>query len=243
MADACLARELPDGSLMLIDGHLRAETAADARVPVLVLDVTEDEADKLLATLDPLAAMADSDAVKLDELLRNVSTGNEALQEMLAATAAQAGLYKELAGGQDDIGPTSDDIPAEGDDNEAGDDEDNPYTAKTAAPVYEPTGEKPKVSDLFVIDRTNALLADIDASRVPEEVKHFLRAAAYRHTIFNFEEVANFYAHSDAECQRLMEDSALVIIDFDKAVEGGYARLSGQLSEIYADEKGESDAE
>lgn len=34
MADAVLARELPDGSLMLIDGHLRAETAADAKVPV-----------------------------------------------------------------------------------------------------------------------------------------------------------------------------------------------------------------
>ena len=81
MADACLARELPDGSLMLIDGHLRAETAADAKVPVLILDVSEAEADKLLATLDPLAAMAESDAAKLDELLRNVDTGSEALQQ------------------------------------------------------------------------------------------------------------------------------------------------------------------
>ena len=93
MADACLARELPDGSLMLIDGHLRAETAADAKVPVLILDVTEAEADKILATLDPLAAMADSDAAKLDELLRGVETGNEALQMLITATAAQAGLY------------------------------------------------------------------------------------------------------------------------------------------------------
>ena len=40
---------------MLIDGHLRAETAPDMMVPVLVLDVTEEEADKLLLTLDPLA--------------------------------------------------------------------------------------------------------------------------------------------------------------------------------------------
>jgi hypothetical protein len=95
MADACLARELPDGSLMLIDGHLRAETAADAKVPVLILDVTEAEADKLLATLDPLSSMANSDAVKLDELLRSVDTGSEALQQMLADTAAQAGLYTD----------------------------------------------------------------------------------------------------------------------------------------------------
>jgi len=95
MADACLARELDDGSLMLIDGHLRAETIGEEVVPVLILDVDEAEADKILATLDPLAAMADSDAVKLDDLLRNIDTGNEALQEMIAATAEQAGLYKE----------------------------------------------------------------------------------------------------------------------------------------------------
>ena len=78
MADACLARELDDGSLMLIDGHLRAETIGEETVPVLILDVNEAEADKILATLDPLPGMADSDAVKLDELLRNVDTGSEA---------------------------------------------------------------------------------------------------------------------------------------------------------------------
>jgi hypothetical protein len=95
LADACLARELPDGSLMLIDGHLRAETLGDGDVPVLVLDVNEAEADKLLATLDPLAAMANSDAMQLDALLRTVQTGSEELQQMLADVAAQAGLYTE----------------------------------------------------------------------------------------------------------------------------------------------------
>ena len=94
MADACLARELEDGTLMLIDGHLRAETIGTEVVPVLILDVDEAEADKILATLDPLAAMADSDAVKLDDLLRNIDTGSEALQEMIAATAEQAKLYQ-----------------------------------------------------------------------------------------------------------------------------------------------------
>lgn len=97
LADACLARELPDGSLMLIDGHLRAETLGDGDVPVLILDVNEAEADKILATLDPLAAMADSDAAKLDELLRNVDTGSEALQKLMASTASDAGLYQELS--------------------------------------------------------------------------------------------------------------------------------------------------
>src|SRR5262245_35102869 len=57
-ADALLARELDDGSLMLVDGHLRAETTPEAIVPVLVLDIDEVEADKILLTHDPLAAMA-----------------------------------------------------------------------------------------------------------------------------------------------------------------------------------------
>src|SRR5262249_47860998 len=58
-ADALLAREGENGKLILIDGHLRADIADDDVVPVLVLDVTEAEADKILATLDPLAGMAE----------------------------------------------------------------------------------------------------------------------------------------------------------------------------------------
>jgi hypothetical protein len=234
MADACLARQLPDGSLMLIDGHLRAETAADAKVPVLILDVTEAEADKILATLDPLAAMADSDAAKLDELLRGVETGNEELQKLIAATAAQAGLYGQLA---------EPDYEGEADEPSGEESEENPYTPKTQAPVYEPTGEKPGIDELCDTTKAEKLLDDIDTSDEPEEVKKFLRAAAYRHVVFNFEKVANFYAHSDAKCQRLMEDSALVVVDFNKAVEDGYARLSDRLTGIYADEKVVEDAE
>src|SRR5512144_3281681 len=65
-ADALLAREREDGSLELVDGHLRAETTPEAIVPVLVLDVTAEEADKILLTLDPLAAAAGVDRERLD---------------------------------------------------------------------------------------------------------------------------------------------------------------------------------
>jgi hypothetical protein len=91
-ADALLARELPDGSLELVDGHLRAETTPDAVVPVLVLDLDESEAAKVLATLDPLAAMAKADTAKLDELLREIDTGSEALQAMLSQLAEDEGI-------------------------------------------------------------------------------------------------------------------------------------------------------
>lgn len=95
IADAVLARELPDGSLMLLDGHLRAETITDADVPVLVLDVNEVEGDKILATLDPLAAMAEADAAKLDGLLREVETGSQALADMLTELAEESGVLDD----------------------------------------------------------------------------------------------------------------------------------------------------
>jgi hypothetical protein len=91
-ADALLVRELTDGTLMLIDGHLRAEATPDALVPVLVLDVNEHEADQLLATLDPLAAMAKADAAKLDELLKTTQMSSAAVQDMLKDLALGAGL-------------------------------------------------------------------------------------------------------------------------------------------------------
>ena len=82
-ADALLARELPDGSLQLIDGHLRAETTPNQKVPVLILDLNDAEAEKLLATLDPLAALAGTDQTMLDDLLSQIETENIAIQEFL----------------------------------------------------------------------------------------------------------------------------------------------------------------
>src|SRR5271170_4570570 len=82
-ADALIARELPDGRLGLIDGHLRAETTPDMVVPVLILDVTEEEADKLLLTLDPLAAMAEADNQRLTELIESVRPDDDAVGELL----------------------------------------------------------------------------------------------------------------------------------------------------------------
>jgi hypothetical protein len=96
-ADALLARELPDGRLQLIDGHLRAETTPDQTVPVLVLDVNEAEAAKLLASLDPLAGLAEADAEKLEELLQEFQTESAALAEMLAAVAEAADEMKPVS--------------------------------------------------------------------------------------------------------------------------------------------------
>lgn len=83
-AGAVLAREQADGTLQLIDGHLRAETVGhDTEIPVLVLDVTEAEAAKILATYDPLGAMAGADDGKLAALLADIEAGDPSLRALL----------------------------------------------------------------------------------------------------------------------------------------------------------------
>lgn len=84
IADAVICRECEDGTLQLIDGHLRAETI-DAEVPVLVLDVTEAEAETLILTLDPLASLAGTDVELLRSLMADVDILDDAITEQLLA--------------------------------------------------------------------------------------------------------------------------------------------------------------
>jgi DNA modification methylase len=90
-ADALLARE-EEGHLVLVDGHLRRSLDPDQVVPVLVLDVSAEEADKLLVTLDPLTGLAGSDPDRLSELLDGVATSSAAVRELLDAVARGAHL-------------------------------------------------------------------------------------------------------------------------------------------------------
>ncbi len=89
-ADALIARELDDGRLELIDGHLRKEIDADAQVPVLVLDVDQAEADKVLATLDPLASLAGANGEAVHALAERVTSDSEAVRALLDRVFASA---------------------------------------------------------------------------------------------------------------------------------------------------------
>lgn len=99
-AGATLCRELSDGSLEIIDGHLRAEEMAGHDVPVLVTDLDEEEAKKLLAAFDPLGAMALADPAKLDALLQQVATTDGAVAAMLSHLADAAGTKDVRPEGQ-----------------------------------------------------------------------------------------------------------------------------------------------
>ena len=89
-AGAVLARENDDGQLIIIDGHARAEIVGDATIPVLVTDLTEAEAEIVLATYDPIGAMADRDAIALQELTDSITTQSAATRTLLDAIVSGA---------------------------------------------------------------------------------------------------------------------------------------------------------
>ena len=107
------------------------------------------------------------------------------------------------------------------------------YTKNIEAPTYEPKNKKPKEKELYNEDKVKELIKKIELCNIKKEEKEFLIKAAYRHTVFNYQSIADFYAHSNKEVQELMEDSALVIIDFNKAIENGYVKLSKEIEQSY----------
>lgn len=86
-AGAELTFETPNGT-MLIDGHLRKERSGDELIPCLITDLTQEEADLLLASFDPIAAMAQADQEKLDELISGLDSDDAELQKLLDSLAS-----------------------------------------------------------------------------------------------------------------------------------------------------------
>ncbi len=83
---------------LLVDGHLRLALAirsGEKVLPATIVDLSEGEEALVLATLDPLGKLAELDPGKLDALLQEFSTGEAALQELLADLREESGLEEE----------------------------------------------------------------------------------------------------------------------------------------------------
>ena len=106
------------------------------------------------------------------------------------------------------------------------------YTAKIDIPHYEITGEKPELYELIDTEKADKFKVKIEESDFPDDVKEFLINSSYRFLEFNYSNIAEYYAHADKELQEMMEDLALVIIDFNKAIADGYVEFSDKMREI-----------
>lgn len=112
------------------------------------------------------------------------------------------------------------------------DDHDSAYTAKVETPTYEPKEEKPDLSELVDVSKMEELCAEIQAADIPEDIREFLILAAHRHNVFTYSKIADYYAQAPREVQHLMERSALVLIDFHQAIEGGFVRMTENLKRL-----------
>lgn len=79
----------------LIDGHLRVELAVargEPTVPTIYVELSDEEELLALATLDPLSAIAKTDAAQLRELLAQVEPESRDVRALLADMAREIGL-------------------------------------------------------------------------------------------------------------------------------------------------------
>ena len=106
------------------------------------------------------------------------------------------------------------------------------YTTKVKIPQYEVVQDEPLVEELYDREKEDQLISEIEESDVSEKEKEFLREAAHRHCVFDYRSIAEYYASATPEMQRLMEKSALVIIDYNDAIANGYAKLSEKIAEM-----------
>ena len=114
---------------------------------------------------------------------------------------------------------------------------DTKYSRAISIPQYEVKGDRPFIEELYSNEKVIKLLDHIKKSGVSENEKKFLTIAAYRHYIFNYSRIAEYYASASKEMQELMEESALVIIDIDDAIKNGYVKYSKRIQQIIEDSK------
>lgn len=114
---------------------------------------------------------------------------------------------------------------------------DKKYEKKTTVFEYVPSAVKPHILELLDASKAARLRSQVaqahEQGLISEEEKTFLLAAAARHTVFNYGKIADYYAHASKEMQQLMERSALVFVDFHRAIELGFVKLSDEIREQY----------
>lgn len=156
------------------------------------------------------------------------------------ATWDEEKLNEELSGILMDMSEFGDDLFTDDEamDVELPEEEDNPYSNKKHVPQYEPTGDFVDIMDLIDDEKTNELIREIKDSNVSDDEKNFLIKAAYRHLVFNYSKIADYYSNASEEMQILMEKSALVIIDIDDAIANGYVKLTKVVEDLIAEDDG-----
>jgi hypothetical protein len=182
------------------------------KIAVTYVDVSDDEALRILLADNRTNDLATYDTTALAELLEELATSE-----------------KEFVGtgfDGDDLDLMMNDIKSSFEET------DDAYTQKVKIPHYEIVGEQPETSELLSTSKQEQLIENINKANLPDDVREFLIAATWRHVKFNYQKIAEFYPHQSKEVQELMEQSVLVIIDAKDAIANGYARFKQTIEDL-----------
>lgn len=185
----------------------------------LIPDLTPEQELRIMVADNRYAQLATMDRVGLGELLKGLTDTEDGLQGVGYdgddLDALLADVWPDTAYTESESGG---------------------YSHRIESPIYEPSGKQPKIDDIYDTERYDELIASINEADLPDNIAAFLTAAAARHIVFRYDEIASYYAHAAADIQRLMEASALVIIDFDQAVERGFVTLTNTVQRLFEEE-------
>jgi len=90
--------ERNEGALTLWDGHCRRELRPDEIWNVGIYDLTDAEADLLLATFDPIGWQAEQSKQRLESLMDTIKAGNSHVVSFLAEQGVRLGIINQLNG-------------------------------------------------------------------------------------------------------------------------------------------------
>lgn len=208
---------LIDEGAVIIAGHGRLEAAKQlgmSEVPTIMLaDLTDEQKQAYVIADNKLALNAGWD----ESLLRIELEGLKSVGFDVSLVGFSKEELRDLLG----VG--------------SGESDELEYSKKIDTPTYTPKGDKPEFAAMVDTSKYEAMAFKIQQSTLSDKEKEFLLTAARRHIVFDYHQIAEYYCHASIEMQELMEDSALVIIDFEKAIENGYVVMSKQLESIYFD--------
>lgn len=112
------------------------------------------------------------------------------------------------------------------------------YSRKIESPIYMPTGLKiDDVRSLYDETEVNEIEEKIRQADIPEDVREMLIKSAQRFRRFDFGRVAEYYSQcKDQVIRDLMERTAMVIVDFGRAIEDGFVELAEEIRNEYLKE-------
>lgn len=109
------------------------------------------------------------------------------------------------------------------------------YTDKVKGLIYEPSGMKPDITDMYDTGERDRLRSLVEKLDVDDAERRFLGAACERFTRFRYDRIADYYCTASEGMRKAMEELRLVIVDRGKTMESAAVELVDRLGETYAE--------